>query len=192
MPSPTCKSAILWFSTGELSAASVAPAKRGRPWYYFDTHNASQFLTLPDGIPLTPLIDLSRRIHVAPELGYQEHQASRWVGDMLADGGFDVWPTGELLPRPDSVMTVEPCLALLVQSSGHRVVPRAERGVPVCDDDIEIHVPPADAVGRPDPTYAERQPPVGGRGQPWPACSRRRSAGTSPSIGPSRWSRELI
>ena len=36
------------------------------------------------------LIDLSRRIHAAPELGYQEHQASRWVGDVLADGGFDV------------------------------------------------------------------------------------------------------
>jgi metal-dependent amidase/aminoacylase/carboxypeptidase family protein len=45
------------------------------------------------------LIDLSRRIHAAPELGYQEHQASRWVGDVLADGGFDVRRAVCDLPR---------------------------------------------------------------------------------------------
>jgi len=39
-----------------------------------------------------PLIGLSRRIHSTPELGYEEVNASKWVGDLLSDYGFDVSP----------------------------------------------------------------------------------------------------
>jgi amidohydrolase len=36
------------------------------------------------------LIDLSRRIHANPELGFEEEKACQWVGEALADAGFDV------------------------------------------------------------------------------------------------------
>jgi S-(hydroxymethyl)mycothiol dehydrogenase len=32
--------------------------RRGRPWYCFDTHNASQRMTLADGTPLTPALGI--------------------------------------------------------------------------------------------------------------------------------------
>src|SRR5256885_12469031 len=32
--------------------------KRGRPWYCFDTHNAAQPMTLPDGTPLSPALGI--------------------------------------------------------------------------------------------------------------------------------------
>lgn len=32
--------------------------RRGRPWYCFDTHNASTPMTLPDGTPLTPALGI--------------------------------------------------------------------------------------------------------------------------------------
>jgi amidohydrolase len=35
-------------------------------------------------------LDLSHRIHSHPELGFAEHQASRWVAEALAGAGFDV------------------------------------------------------------------------------------------------------
>jgi S-(hydroxymethyl)mycothiol dehydrogenase len=31
---------------------------RGRPWYCFNTHNATQMMTLPDGTPLTPALGI--------------------------------------------------------------------------------------------------------------------------------------
>lgn len=36
------------------------------------------------------LIELSERIHANPELGWQEHRASRWVAEALAAAGFTV------------------------------------------------------------------------------------------------------
>jgi amidohydrolase len=36
------------------------------------------------------LVDLSHRIHAAPELGYMERKASRWVAESLEASGFDV------------------------------------------------------------------------------------------------------
>lgn len=36
------------------------------------------------------LVDLSHRIHANPELGFDEHNASRWVADALRDSGFRV------------------------------------------------------------------------------------------------------
>lgn len=36
------------------------------------------------------LIDLSRRIHAHPELGFEEEQSSTWLCESLADAGFDV------------------------------------------------------------------------------------------------------
>jgi amidohydrolase len=38
------------------------------------------------------LIDLSAAIHSHPELAWQEHRAAGWVGDALANAGFDVTP----------------------------------------------------------------------------------------------------
>ncbi|RQO43015.1 amidohydrolase [Rhodococcus sp. KBW08] len=36
------------------------------------------------------LVDLAHRIHAHPELGFEEHRASRWVADMLSHAGFQV------------------------------------------------------------------------------------------------------
>lgn len=36
------------------------------------------------------LIDLSRRIHATPELGFEEEKASKWLAEILTDAGFDV------------------------------------------------------------------------------------------------------
>lgn len=38
------------------------------------------------------LIGLASRLHANPETAWQEHNSSRWVADLLADGGFDVTP----------------------------------------------------------------------------------------------------
>jgi amidohydrolase len=36
------------------------------------------------------LIDLSHRLHANPELGFEEEKGCAWLGEMLADAGFDV------------------------------------------------------------------------------------------------------
>lgn len=36
------------------------------------------------------LVDLSRRIHANPELGFEEEKASTWIAETLADAGFEV------------------------------------------------------------------------------------------------------
>jgi metal-dependent amidase/aminoacylase/carboxypeptidase family protein len=36
------------------------------------------------------LIELSRRIHAHPELGWEEENASGWIADTLAAAGFNV------------------------------------------------------------------------------------------------------
>jgi amidohydrolase len=36
------------------------------------------------------LVALSERLHAHPETAWQEHRASRWVGEVLAGGGFEV------------------------------------------------------------------------------------------------------
>ncbi|MBC6462160.1 amidohydrolase [Actinomadura sp. HBU206391] len=36
------------------------------------------------------VVRLSRTIHAHPELGFEEHRAARWVGDLLAEAGFAV------------------------------------------------------------------------------------------------------
>jgi len=43
-------------------------------------------------------IDLSRRIHAHPELGFEEHRAAEWVGDALDRAGFTVTPGVADLP----------------------------------------------------------------------------------------------
>lgn len=44
------------------------------------------------------LVALSHRIHANPELGWQEEKSSGWVGDALADAGFDVQRAAHDLP----------------------------------------------------------------------------------------------
>ncbi len=46
----------------------------------------------------TSLIDLSHRIHGHPEVAWEEERASAWVGDAMADAGFDVTPAAYGLP----------------------------------------------------------------------------------------------
>jgi amidohydrolase len=36
------------------------------------------------------LLGLSHRIHAHPEIAWQEHRAARWVGEVLAEAGFEV------------------------------------------------------------------------------------------------------
>ncbi|TNM49553.1 M20 family metallopeptidase [Nocardioides albidus] len=38
------------------------------------------------------LIGLSEQLHANPELGWEEHDSSRWVAEALAEAGFDVTP----------------------------------------------------------------------------------------------------
>ena len=45
-------------STGVRSAASAGPAARASPWYCFDTHNATQKMTLADGTELSPALGI--------------------------------------------------------------------------------------------------------------------------------------
>ena len=37
-------------------------------------------------------VRLSHQIHTNPELGFEEHRAARWIGDVLDEHGFDVQP----------------------------------------------------------------------------------------------------
>ncbi len=37
-----------------------------------------------------PLLSLSHRLHAHPEVAWEEHRAAAWVGEAMADGGFDV------------------------------------------------------------------------------------------------------
>jgi len=39
-------------------AAAAAPCSRGRPWYCFNTHNATQKMTLEDGTELSPALGI--------------------------------------------------------------------------------------------------------------------------------------
>ena len=56
--SPTSPPATSSSSTGARCAATAAPAARARPWYCFDTHNATQKMTLTDGTELTPALGI--------------------------------------------------------------------------------------------------------------------------------------
>ena len=50
--------ATSWSSTGGPCAAQCRSCRRGRPWYCFDTHNATQKMTLDDGTPLSPALGI--------------------------------------------------------------------------------------------------------------------------------------
>jgi amidohydrolase len=114
------------------------------------------------------LIDLSRRIHAAPELGYQEHQASRWVGDVLADGGFDVrravcdLPTALTATHGSGALCVGICaeydaLPDIGHACGHNLIAAsavgAAFGLAAVADDLDVTVrllgTPAEEVGNP-------------------------------------------
>ncbi|MEP7082302.1 MAG: M20 family peptidase, partial [Chloroflexota bacterium] len=46
---------------------------------------------------LADALDLSHRVHAAPEIAFEERQASRWTAEMLARHGFEITaPAGGL------------------------------------------------------------------------------------------------
>ncbi len=79
------------------------------------------------------LIDLSHRIHAHPELGFEEEQASTWLCEALADGGFTVekgicdLPTAFLAhagsgPLHIGICAEYDCLPGIGHACGHNVI----------------------------------------------------------------------
>lgn len=63
------------------------------------------------------LTALSERLHAHPELGWQEHRAAQWTGDLLAEHGFDLTP---------SYLGLETALRAVAGSGRHRIGLMAE------------------------------------------------------------------
>ncbi|WP_213454939.1 S-(hydroxymethyl)mycothiol dehydrogenase [Rhizomonospora bruguierae] len=63
---------------------------RGRPWYCFDTHNARQRMTLPDGTPLAPALGIGafaeRTLVAAGQCTRVDPQAPATVAGLLGCG----------------------------------------------------------------------------------------------------------
>jgi amidohydrolase len=103
----------------------------------------------------TSLIALSHRIHAHPEVAWEEERASSWVGDAMADGGFEVIRSAHGLPtaieatRGDGPMTVIVCaeydaLPGLGHACGHNVIAASSVGAALAlgavADDIGVRV----------------------------------------------------
>ena len=96
------------------------------------------------------LIALSHRIHANPELDFEEHQASTWVAESLAAGGFTVeagvcgLPTAFVATAGRGPLTVAICaeydaLPGIGHACGHNVIAAAATGAglalaPLADD----------------------------------------------------------
>lgn len=112
------------------------------------------------------LIDLSRRIHTHPELGFEEVQASGWVADTLAQAGFAVergicdLPTAFRARRGRGALLVTFCaeydaLPGIGHACGHNLIAAASVGAAIglsgVADDIDVTVEvlgtPAEEVG---------------------------------------------
>lgn len=114
----------------------------------------------------TELHDLSARIHATPELGYEEHRAAAWVGDVLAGAGFDVTraacdlPTALLAECGTGALTIGLCaeydaLPGIGHACGHNLIAASSVGAAIglaaVADDIGVRVrvigTPAEEVG---------------------------------------------
>ncbi len=112
------------------------------------------------------LNDLARRIHAAPELGYEEHRAAAWVGDALADAGFEVTravcdlPTALVADAGSGELTIGLCaeydaLPGIGHACGHNLIAASSVGAAVglaaVAGDIGVRVrvigTPAEEVG---------------------------------------------
>lgn len=96
------------------------------------------------------LVELSHAIHGAPEIGFEEVQASEWVADALAEGGMEVekgvcdLPTALVASAGSGPLTVAICaeydaLPGIGHACGHNVIAAAAVGAglalaPVADD----------------------------------------------------------
>ncbi len=61
------------------------------------TRSADPALQAAVDAVLPEALDLSHRVHAAPEIAFEEHQASRWTADLLGQHGFEVTaPAGGL------------------------------------------------------------------------------------------------
>lgn len=67
---------------------------------------------------LPDALELSHRVHAAPEIAFEEHQASRWTAELLAQHGFEITaPAGGLAPRRTSSRISPPAAGI----SGRRL-----------------------------------------------------------------------
>lgn len=98
------------------------------------------------------LIALSHRIHANPELGFEEHKASAWLCEMLADAGFQVeagiceLPTAFAArvgsgPLHVAVCAEYDCLPGIGHACGHNVIAAMSAGAAIAAAKI------ADEVG---------------------------------------------
>jgi amidohydrolase len=112
------------------------------------------------------LVDLSRRIHATPELGFEEIKASAWVGELLADAGFDVTagagglPTAFVATRGSGPLHIGicaeyDCLPGIGHACGHNIIAALSVGAAiaaaqVADDvgaTITVIGTPAEEIG---------------------------------------------
>ncbi len=112
------------------------------------------------------LIDLSRRIHAHPELGFEEEKASAWLCEFLADAGFSVereacgMPTAFIARRGHGPLHIAVCaeydaLPGIGHACGHNIIAAMSAGAGVAAarvaDDVGLTISvigtPAEEVG---------------------------------------------
>lgn len=85
------------------------------------------------------LIDLSHRIHAYPELGFEEERAAGWMGDAMADAGFNVergvcnLPTAFVARAGSGPLHIAICaeydaLPAIGHACGHNIIAAAAAG----------------------------------------------------------------
>lgn len=85
------------------------------------------------------VVALSRRIHAHPELGFAEHLAAQWIGDLLTDAGFAVQagvcelPTAFIATRGRGELVFDLCaeydaLPEIGHACGHNLIAAAAVG----------------------------------------------------------------
>jgi amidohydrolase len=112
------------------------------------------------------VLELSHRIHANPELGFEEEKACAWLGDFLADAGFDVQravcdlPTAFIAragsgPLHIAICAEYDCLPEIGHACGHNMIAAMAAGAgiaaaKVADDaglTVSVIGTPAEEVG---------------------------------------------
>ena len=112
------------------------------------------------------LVELSHRIHAHPELNFEEERASRWVAEVLAEGGFRVeagvadLPTAFVATAGGGPLTIGICaeydaLPGIGHACGHNIIAAAAAGAgvalrPLVDDlgiTVKVFGTPAEEGG---------------------------------------------